>query len=159
MWHGWKRKRNARKVTSEMDKAENYWVLCVSMTTQETDRSIADYVSINATRGGGHILACYTCHTHIRFYARSFYAIGESPAREVPIHLSFCRNFDGEKRGKKGKERIALSLDLKTPIKSRMDDRKTYLGLPHSTLESKWSRRHRCSGRPWGSREGVSGTL
>lgn len=41
------KKNNMRKVTSEMDKAENYWVLCASMTTQEADRSIADYVSIN----------------------------------------------------------------------------------------------------------------
>lgn len=94
------KKNNMRKVTSEMDKAENYWVLCASMTTQEADRSIADYVSINVIwggaggGGGGDILACRK--THIRFYARLFYAIGESSAREVPIHLSFCRNFNGK---------------------------------------------------------------
>jgi len=36
------RVKNTRKVTSEMDKAENCWVLCIS--TREIDQSIVDFI-------------------------------------------------------------------------------------------------------------------
>jgi len=42
------RVKNTRKVTSEMDKAENCWVLCIS--TREIDQSIVDYI-FNVTWG------------------------------------------------------------------------------------------------------------